>query len=188
MEARVFAKALAGPDGHVVFLGDSLSRAMARRPLSAAEIRDIRTAILGFDPESLSETNPLSAGIVGYVCGGVSVGAAGAGSLVAVEDHVNLTWRSPLAGSNDERIGPRFPSLSGVYAPEEVLDRVASVCERPAARAVVAGVGDARGLLPFESHVLREQNVGVVTSELVPVVLLAAHLGFRVAAGVFVVA
>ena len=33
-----------------------------------------------------------------------------AGSLVLLEDHLNLMGMNPLIGPNDEALGPRFPS------------------------------------------------------------------------------
>lgn len=39
------------------------------------------------------------------------------GDLVAITDHINLAGVSPLAGANDERLGPRFPDMTDVYAP-----------------------------------------------------------------------
>ena len=61
--------------------------------------------------------------------------------VVAVTDHVNLTWRSPLTGTQRRRLGPRFPSMTGIYAPEIVSGAAA----RPAegiivTTGVVAGV------------------------------------------------
>ena len=39
------------------------------------------------------------------------------GDLVAITDHINLAGVSPLAGANDERLGPRFPDMTDVYSP-----------------------------------------------------------------------
>ncbi|NNE29529.1 MAG: purine-nucleoside phosphorylase [Saprospiraceae bacterium] len=37
------------------------------------------------------------------------------GDLVLIRDHINLMPTSPLRGNNDERLGPRFPDMLGVY-------------------------------------------------------------------------
>ena len=36
---------------------------------------------------------------------------------MCVTDHLNLTGANPLRGPNDERLGTRFPDLTGVYSP-----------------------------------------------------------------------
>ncbi|MEM9820128.1 MAG: purine-nucleoside phosphorylase [Bacteroidota bacterium] len=37
------------------------------------------------------------------------------GDLVFVKDHINLQPENPLRGTNDERLGPRFPDMMKVY-------------------------------------------------------------------------
>jgi purine-nucleoside phosphorylase len=41
--------------------------------------------------------------------------AYGAGTLMVISDHLNLTGRTPLLGPNADEIGPRFPDLTDVY-------------------------------------------------------------------------
>ena len=37
------------------------------------------------------------------------------GSLMLISDHLNMMGVNPLRGRNDERFGPRFPDMTGVY-------------------------------------------------------------------------
>lgn len=46
--------------------------------------------------------------------GGVNP-AFGAGTLMAISDHINLTGRSPLNGPNAPEVGPRFPDMTGAW-------------------------------------------------------------------------
>jgi inosine/guanosine/xanthosine phosphorylase family protein len=46
--------------------------------------------------------------------GGVNP-AYGAGTLMVISDHINLTGRNPLRGPNDDAMGPRFPDMSQVW-------------------------------------------------------------------------
>lgn len=39
----------------------------------------------------------------------------GAGTLMIIADHLNLTGRHPLIGSNDDESGPRFPDMTDVW-------------------------------------------------------------------------
>jgi purine-nucleoside phosphorylase len=39
----------------------------------------------------------------------------GAGTLMVITDHLNLTGRHPLIGPNDESMGERFPDMTGVW-------------------------------------------------------------------------
>jgi Phosphorylase superfamily len=196
------ARALAGPNGLVLTLGDVGIRNLSRR-LSAAEVALLRTALraTASDPEE-------DDGIVGYVCGGfAAVPAASAGDvpagaveasrglqpvgtdIVVVEDHVNLTWRSPLTGPNDESAGPRFPSLTGIYLPELTAGRLS---QHPLNKGmivrsgVVAGVFDPARLTAFETEAVEAHAYAAVSAELVPVVIVAAHLGLQVAAATIV--
>ncbi len=54
--------------------------------------------------------------------GGVNP-AFGAGTLMVMRDHINLTGRSPLMGPNDDSMGPRFPDMTEVWD-SELRDRL----------------------------------------------------------------
>lgn len=179
------AQALAGPDGDSAPLRE-LKAESFRRILSEGEIYLLRRALLGFDPDLLGRKDEVRAPVVGYVCAGKSVLPGGESRVIAVTDHVNLTWKSPLTGRNDDGLGPRFPVVSGMYEPGLVMSRVGPVETLPVEQGAVAGVLDDKCLLDFESRMVREQNLAAFSSELVPVALLAAHLGIRLAAAVVV--
>ena len=55
-----------------------------------------------------------SAVLLTNASGGVNP-AFDAGTLMVLNDHINLTGRSPLEGPNDEADGPRFPDMSTIY-------------------------------------------------------------------------
>ncbi|MBN1320647.1 MAG: hypothetical protein JXA87_07395 [Thermoleophilia bacterium] len=177
------AYALAGPEGSVVTLTEIGVRNLGR-PMTAAEVAWLRKALSVED------------GVVGYVCRGRPVtaverpaGAASSDGAVSSEvpvavatDHANLTWRSPLTGPNDDQAGPRFPSMTGIYAAEAALDSLKALDGIIVRSGVVAGVSDDARPSAFEVDVARAQGHTAVSSELVPVAIVAAHLGLRVAA------
>lgn len=184
-DIAALARSLAGPEGEAVLLRE-LSEAAFRRPLSGGEVHLLRKALLGSDPDLAVENDEARAPVVGYVCAGKTTLSAGKRRVIAVTDHVNLAWRSPLTGRNDDRLGPRFPVVAGMYEPGLVSSRVGPETSLPVESGAVAGVCDDRRLLAFESRMVREQGLAAVSSELVPVALLAAHLGIRLAAAVVV--
>jgi purine-nucleoside phosphorylase len=107
-----------------------------------------------------------------------------AGFVVVVEDHVNLTWRSPLTGANDDSAGPRFPSMTGIYVPAMAIGRLSAAEGMIVRSGVVAGVFDPERLNEFEAEAAKKHAYAAVSAELVPVVIVAAHLGLRVAAAI----
>ena len=165
------AEALAGSRFAVAMLSERGVRNLSR-PLSRSEVQVVRAAVAGDEL------------LVGYVCAGTAVpgGCPADVRSVVVTDHVNLTWRSPLTGPNDERFGPRFPVIAGVYRPEAV----GVAPESGSVMGVVAGVRDDRCLTAFEAEVVVRHGIQAVSSELVAVSMLAAHMGFKVAAVVVV--
>src|SRR6185369_6769962 len=46
--------------------------------------------------------------------GGINL-KLGRGGLVLISDHINLQGSNPLAGPNDDTLGPRFPDMSEAY-------------------------------------------------------------------------
>lgn len=44
--------------------------------------------------------------------------AFGAGTLMLIRDHINLTGQNPLLGPNDDALGTRFPDMTAVWEPE----------------------------------------------------------------------
>ena len=178
--AARLCRQLAGDGGEVVFLA-ALGVGNPYRGFSAAEVEVLRGALRG------------QTGVIGYVCAGVALAgdgrqavSANAGGLVVVTDHVNLTWRSPLAGPNDDTAGPRFPSMDGAYAPDAALRPGTGEDGMIVVRGVVAGVSDDRVLSAYETQTGARLGWAAASSELVAPVILAVHMGLRVAAVVMV--
>jgi hypothetical protein len=167
--AATVARTLAGHDGEVVALPVA-GPVFPSRQLTPAEVHLVREVLVGGDT------------IVGYVCAGREVGGSATEGVVAVADHVGLTWDSPLRGPNDDRLGPRFPRTDGVYAPEVVQERLASGLSATISVATVAGVRDHTDLTTWEREMVDALHIRAVSSGLVPVAVIAAHLGFRLAA------
>jgi purine-nucleoside phosphorylase len=127
--------------------------------------------------------------------GGINA-AFTAGSLMIIDDHINLQGASPLAGSNDDRLGPRFPDMSEVYSAR--LRGIADAVARDRGILVVHGVyvclPGPNYETPAEVRFLRTIGADAVGMSTVPEAIAARHMGIEVlgvscianmAAGVF---
>ncbi len=104
------------------------------------------------------------------------------GSLVLVEDHINLSGRNPLIGPNDEAVGPRFPDMTEAYD--------AAVRRALADAAAAEGVALEAGVYayttgpsfetPAEVRVLARLGADVVGMSTVPECIAARHCGLEV--------
>lgn len=122
--------------------------------------------------------------VVGLVVPVLAMGDAGKGlspgELVPVADHVGLEGRGPLTGRWPAGVPRDFPSMTGIYQPADVRPR-------PGARVyscgvVAAGVADVRRLSRFEARAVREGGWPIVSDTLVPVAVVAACYGVKLAA------
>ncbi len=113
--------------------------------------------------------------------GGAGDGMA-PGDLVLIRDHLNLTGRSPLLGSNDERLGPRFPDMSEVYS-AELRTRAHRVGERvgvPLREGVYAWFLGPSYETPAEVQMARRLGADLVGMSSVPEAVAIRHMGGRV--------
>lgn len=106
------------------------------------------------------------------------------GDLVLLSDHLNLFGDSPLAGPNDDRLGPRFPDMSQAYDPE--LRARARTAARELGlvlrEGVYAGVPGPALETRAEYRMLRLLGADVVGMSTVPEVIAAVHAGMKVLA------
>ena len=118
--------------------------------------------------------------VVSNACGGMNPLWA-PGDLVLLSDHINLLGDNPLVGSNDDRLGPRFPDMSAPYDPElRALARAAAlelgIVLREGVYVAVPGPSlETRA----EYRMLRAMGADVVGMSTVPEVIVANHAGMR---------
>jgi xanthosine phosphorylase len=108
----------------------------------------------------------------------------GPGTLMAISDHINLTGQNPLAGPNDDALGPRFPSLRDAYDPElrATLHATADELGIPLADGVYLAVSGPSFETPAEIRAFRTLGADAVGMSTVAETILARHAGLRVAA------
>ncbi len=118
--------------------------------------------------------------IVTNAAGGIRADL-GPGTLMLIEDHLNLTGRNPLSGDNDASLGPRFPDMSEAYD-RGLLDtttRVAARLGMTVARGVYAGVLGPSYETPAEIRMLRTLGADAVGMSTVLETIAARHMGAR---------
>ncbi len=114
--------------------------------------------------------------------GGINTGYK-VGDLMAMTDHLNLAGYHPLIGPNEEKFGPRFPDMSHAYDPALLLVlRAAAKHENVAIReGVYASLSGPSYETPAEIRMLRTLGADAVGMSTVPEVIVAAHMGVKVA-------
>ncbi len=106
-----------------------------------------------------------------------------AGSVVVLNDHINLLPGSPMAGPNDERFGPRFFSMANAYDAE----LRALIKETAAAKGITLNEGVYLACpgpnfeTAAEIRAFKALGADVVGMSVVPEVISARHCGLKVA-------
>ena len=106
------------------------------------------------------------------------------GSLVAIEDHLNLMGINPLVGANDSSLGPRFPDMSNVYDPTlraQALE-TANALSIPLASGVYAAVRGPSYETPAEVRMYAALGAATVGMSVVPEAIALRHMGIPVLA------
>lgn len=105
-----------------------------------------------------------------------------AGSLMRIEDHLNLMGDSPLRGPSHH--GPRFPDMTQAYDAElgELCERAALEVSVPLERGVYAALLGPSYETPAEIRMLKTLGADAVGMSTVPEVIALRQRGVRVGA------
>jgi purine-nucleoside phosphorylase len=104
-----------------------------------------------------------------------------AGSLVLVTDHINMMGDNPLIGTNDDRLGPRFPDMSEPYNREliELAEKVALDARIKVHRGVLVSVTGPNLETAAEYRMFQRIGADMVTMSTIPEIIVAVHAGVR---------
>lgn len=104
------------------------------------------------------------------------------GDIVLIKDHVNLQPENPLRGTNDERLGVRFPDMTRVYDLEKNKQAL-EIARREGIRAhegVYVCLQGPNLETPAEYDFLHRIGGDLVGMSTVPEVIVAKHSGLSV--------
>jgi purine-nucleoside phosphorylase len=100
------------------------------------------------------------------------------GTLMVMDDHINLLGSNPLIGPNDDRFGPRFPDMSEVYAKRlrQIADDAARAQGVALAHGVYVALHGPSYETPAEIRYLRTIGADAVGMSTVPEAIVARQM------------
>ncbi len=118
--------------------------------------------------------------IITNAAGGIRDDLA-AGTLMTIEDQLNLSGHNCLLGPNDETLGPRFPDMSEIYdrGLRALTHELAARLGQPCKQGVYAGMLGPNYETPAEIRMLRTLGADAVGMSTVLETIAARHMGAR---------
>lgn len=115
--------------------------------------------------------------IVTNAAGGINVNLA-PGTLMVMDDHINLLGSNPLVGPNEDQFGVRFPDMSEVYSKRlrRIADDVAKAQGLNIGHGVYVAVHGPSYETPAEIRFLRTIGADAVGMSTVPEAIVARHM------------
>ncbi len=121
--------------------------------------------------------------LVSNACGGINPDFKPA-SLMIIDDHINMLPGNPLVGKNYSKLGPRFVDMSSPYDVELIvkMEKIAKKLHITINKGVyVAWIGPSLET-KAEYRFIKIMGADVVGMSTVPEVIVAVHMGIKVAA------
>src|SRR3954452_1944952 len=119
--------------------------------------------------------------ILTNAAGGINA-ALTPGTLMVMDDHINLLGSNPLVGPNEDAFGPRFPDMTGVYSARlrGIADDVAREQRLAIGHGVYVALHGPSYETPAEIRFLRTIGADAVGMSTVPEAIAARHMGVEV--------
>ena len=143
----------------------------------------------GYTPAGVSYPIPVlkalgaKAVILTNAAGGINTDFS-AGDFMVIDDHINFTGKSPLTGTNDDKVGTRFPDMCHVYPKElrDLADQAAQACGVTLHHGVYVGVNGPQYETAAEIRMFRAMGGDAVGMSTVFESIAASHCGLPVLA------
>lgn len=118
--------------------------------------------------------------ILTNAAGGVNTGYR-PGDLMIIKDHLNLVGVSPMRGTNDDRIGPRFFDVCNMYDEDlrTMAKSLAGECKLRVQEGIYAFHTGPHFETPAEIRFLRMAGADAVGMSTITEALTAAHCGLK---------
>jgi len=119
--------------------------------------------------------------ILTNAAGGINVNLK-PGTLMVMDDHINLMGSNPLVGPNEDAFGPRFPDMTEVYSKRlrAIADDIARGQGLAIGHGVYAGLHGPSYETPAEIRFLRAIGADAVGMSTVPEAIVARHMQVEV--------
>ena len=104
------------------------------------------------------------------------------GTLMVIDDHINLLGSNPLIGPNEDRFGFRFPDMTEVYSRRlrGIADESAAAQGIPIAHGIYVAVHGPSYETPAEIRAFRTLGADAVGMSTVPEAIVARQMGIEV--------
>jgi purine-nucleoside phosphorylase len=106
------------------------------------------------------------------------------GTLMIINDHINLMGDNPLYGINEDRFGPRFPDMTNIYTPayRAIAKEAAQELDLHLAEGVYLGLRGPSYETPAEVRMLANLGGDALGMSTVPEAIVARHSGMKILA------
>jgi purine-nucleoside phosphorylase len=121
--------------------------------------------------------------ILTNAAGGIHAGFR-PGTLMVIDDHINLMGTNPLIGPNDVRFGTRFPDMTEMYSRRlrAIADEASRASGVPVAHGIYLAVSGPSYETPAEIRAFRTLGADAVGMSTVPEAIIARHMEVEVLA------
>jgi len=119
--------------------------------------------------------------ILSNAAGGINLNFA-AGDIMIIRDHINLTGKNPLTGSNEESWGIRFPDMTQVYDPSliKLTQKIAADNRVPVQEGIYAGLSGPSLETPAETKFLKTIGSDAVGFSTVMEAIAGVHADMKI--------